>query len=283
MHVSRIVLNVDGWYAHDPDSRAARMISPAIRARDTEALPDDAPSDADRLPALAAHHGVVGHAQAAGRARLNGRPRINRRDFATLDDGGPAPTSSPYNAASRTSTPPAPSRTPPTPATTTQRSAPAIATASTPSSTLRPARHSRSPAVPAAPTPAYASPDAHRRPVRPPPVGGRGARGARQGAATGESTTRPCWPSSAASPTNSLAQPARACALQAERHTRAPRAITRGLLVSATSERLRSARSDACHCQSGSGWGGDVRHCQSGSGWGGDVRPARLVLGLAAG
>jgi len=50
---------------------------------------DDAPSDADRLPELAAGHGVVGHAQAAGRARLNGEPRINRRDFASLDDGLP--------------------------------------------------------------------------------------------------------------------------------------------------------------------------------------------------
>ena len=65
------------------------MYSPATSVRDTEALVEDAPSDADRLPAHAARHGIVGHAQAAGRARLHGRPRINRRDFATLDDGRP--------------------------------------------------------------------------------------------------------------------------------------------------------------------------------------------------
>lgn len=50
---------------------------------------EDARSDADDLPATAASHGVVGHAQATGRARLNGRARINRRDFATLDHGTP--------------------------------------------------------------------------------------------------------------------------------------------------------------------------------------------------
>jgi hypothetical protein len=89
MHVSRIVLDIERWYAHDPDSRAARMFSPAVSARDADALIADAPSHADRLPGLAARHGVVGHAQAVGRARLAGRPRINRRDFATLDHGLP--------------------------------------------------------------------------------------------------------------------------------------------------------------------------------------------------
>lgn len=89
MHVSRIAIDLDRWYAHDIDRRAALMYSPATTARDAKALIDDAPSDADRLPALAARHGAVGHAQAAGRARLHGRPRINRRDFATLDDGRP--------------------------------------------------------------------------------------------------------------------------------------------------------------------------------------------------
>jgi hypothetical protein len=89
MHVSRIALDLEAWYAQDEDTRARRMFSPAISARDAEALIDDAPSDADRLPELAAGHGVVGHAQAAGRARLNGEPRINRRDFASLDDGLP--------------------------------------------------------------------------------------------------------------------------------------------------------------------------------------------------
>jgi deferrochelatase/peroxidase EfeB len=87
MQVSRIAIDLERWYAHDNERRAALMYSPATSARDAEALADDAPSNADRLPALAARHGTVGHAQAAGRARLHGRPRINRRDFATLDDG----------------------------------------------------------------------------------------------------------------------------------------------------------------------------------------------------
>jgi hypothetical protein len=89
MHVCRIVLDLERWYAQDRDGRAARMFSPAVSASDAEAFVDDAPSHADRLPGLAAQHGVVGHAQAVGRARLDRRPRINRRDFATLDDGLP--------------------------------------------------------------------------------------------------------------------------------------------------------------------------------------------------
>jgi hypothetical protein len=89
MQVSRIAIDLERWYAHDIERRSALMYSPATSARDAEALVDDAPSAADRLPTLAARHGIVGHAQAAGRARLHGRPRINRRDFATLDDGRP--------------------------------------------------------------------------------------------------------------------------------------------------------------------------------------------------
>jgi hypothetical protein len=87
MHVSRIVMDLERWYAHDRDSRAARMFSPTVSAQQAEQFVDDAPSHAHRLPSLAAQHGLVGHAQAVGRARLAGGPRINRRDFATLDDG----------------------------------------------------------------------------------------------------------------------------------------------------------------------------------------------------
>jgi hypothetical protein len=89
MHVSRIVLDLDGWYAQDPERRAALMFSPATTTRDAEGFVEDARSDADRMPALAARHGLVGHAQAAGRARLHARPRINRRDFASLDGDQP--------------------------------------------------------------------------------------------------------------------------------------------------------------------------------------------------
>lgn len=89
MHISRIVLDLERWYAQHQEDRAAGMFSPAVSARNAETLTDDAPSDADRLPGLVARHGIVGHAQAAGRARLAGRPRINRRDFATVDHGLP--------------------------------------------------------------------------------------------------------------------------------------------------------------------------------------------------
>jgi hypothetical protein len=89
MHVSRIVLDLERWYAQDRDRRAARMFSPAVSARQAAAFADDAPSDAEGLPSLAARHGAVGHAQTAGRARLDGRARINRRDFATIDQGLP--------------------------------------------------------------------------------------------------------------------------------------------------------------------------------------------------
>lgn len=89
MHVSHLTLDVDSWYEQDADRRSAHMFSPAIDADAAEKLVDDARSDADNLPASAAAHGLVGHAQATGRARLNGEPRINRRDFATLDGGSP--------------------------------------------------------------------------------------------------------------------------------------------------------------------------------------------------
>ncbi|WP_433333331.1 DUF7405 family protein [Spirillospora sp. CA-294931] len=89
MHVSRIGLDLDSWYEQDDDTRAAQMYGPGVTHEEAQRLVEDAGSDADRLRAMAAAHGRVGHAQATGRARLNGRPRINRRDFATLDDGAP--------------------------------------------------------------------------------------------------------------------------------------------------------------------------------------------------
>jgi hypothetical protein len=106
MHVSRIAIDLEGWYAQDDERRAALMFSPATTAHEAAALTEDAPSDVDRLPALAARHATVGHAQAAGRARLYGRARINRRDFPPSTAAHRAPTSSPCNKRSRTSTPP---------------------------------------------------------------------------------------------------------------------------------------------------------------------------------
>ena len=89
MHVSRLALDLDAWYALDAEARAALMYAPTVSAAAAATLAEDAPSDFERLPEAARAYGVVGHAQAAARARLNGRPRLNRRDFATLDDGLP--------------------------------------------------------------------------------------------------------------------------------------------------------------------------------------------------
>jgi hypothetical protein len=89
MHVSRIHLDLERWYALAVEHRAKLMFSAATTPGAATRFNTDAASDADRLPSLAARHGIVGHAQAAGRARLHGTPRINRRDFATIDDGRP--------------------------------------------------------------------------------------------------------------------------------------------------------------------------------------------------
>jgi hypothetical protein len=89
MHVSRLALDVDGWYRIDAEQRAALMYAPTVSSSSAAALAEDAPSAFERLPDTASAYGVVGHAQAAARARLDGRPRVNRRDFATIDDGIP--------------------------------------------------------------------------------------------------------------------------------------------------------------------------------------------------
>ena len=89
MHVSRLTLDVDRWYAMDEARRAALMYAPTVTPRHAALFADDAPADFERLPATARSHGLVGHAQAAARARRDGRPRINRRDFVTFDDGIP--------------------------------------------------------------------------------------------------------------------------------------------------------------------------------------------------
>jgi hypothetical protein len=89
MHVSRINLDLEGWYGQDRARRTALMYAPTVTPRQAAQFSEDAPADFEHLPATARRHGVVGHAQAAARARLDGRPRINRRDFVTFDDGIP--------------------------------------------------------------------------------------------------------------------------------------------------------------------------------------------------
>jgi hypothetical protein len=89
MHVSRINLDLEGWYGVDQAGRTALMYAPTVTPGQAAQFADDAPADFEHLPATARRYGVVGHAQAAARARLDGRPRINRRDFVTFDDGIP--------------------------------------------------------------------------------------------------------------------------------------------------------------------------------------------------
>jgi hypothetical protein len=89
MHVSRLTLDIDRWYALDAARRAALMYAPTVTPQQAALFADDATADFERLPETARRHGVVGHAQAAARARRHGRPRLNRRDFVTFDDGIP--------------------------------------------------------------------------------------------------------------------------------------------------------------------------------------------------
>lgn len=87
--MSRIVLNLEQWYAKDRDEQSALLHGPTVTAREAEELVDDAPSGHADMPGIVARHGVAGHAQAAARARVNDVPLINRRDFATVDDDQP--------------------------------------------------------------------------------------------------------------------------------------------------------------------------------------------------
>lgn len=89
MHVSRIVLDLEAWYAQPHEQRTALMYAPTVTPDEADGFVDDALSDADRLPEVVREHGIVGHAQASARARVGNVPKINRRDFATLDDDLP--------------------------------------------------------------------------------------------------------------------------------------------------------------------------------------------------
>ncbi len=105
MHVSRLALDVERWYDHDQERRAALMYAPTVSSTEAVSLSEDAPSDFDRLPSTASRYGLVGHAQAAARARLDGRPRLNRRDSRPSTTASPGRTSSRCSAPSRISTP----------------------------------------------------------------------------------------------------------------------------------------------------------------------------------
>ena len=117
-HVSKLDLDLDGWYAQSHDERATRMFSPHHAGEvgergealgettDLDDLPmRDAHAETDvarRTHHDAAEEGVVGHAQKLSRARFdlarrqNGAesdatldPTILRRDFDTTDEGSP--------------------------------------------------------------------------------------------------------------------------------------------------------------------------------------------------
>jgi hypothetical protein len=87
MHVSRMRLRLDSWYALDAEERVTRMFAPQVTGRDVAHFTTDAPARPDRLTEAARHFGVVGHSQTSARARRNGRPVILRRDFDTTDGG----------------------------------------------------------------------------------------------------------------------------------------------------------------------------------------------------
>jgi hypothetical protein len=87
MHVSRMRLRLDSWYALDTRERVARMFAPQVTARDVARFTTDAPSRPEELDQAAERYGVVGHSQTSARARRNGHPVILRRDFDTTDDG----------------------------------------------------------------------------------------------------------------------------------------------------------------------------------------------------
>ncbi|MGH3003495.1 MAG: DUF7405 family protein [Gaiellaceae bacterium] len=87
MHVSRMRLRLDSWYALDTEERVGRMFAPQLTAHDVAGFTTDAPSRPERLAQAARRYGVVGHSQTSARARRNGRPVILRRDFDTADGG----------------------------------------------------------------------------------------------------------------------------------------------------------------------------------------------------
>jgi hypothetical protein len=87
MHVSRMRLRLDSWYALDERERVARMFAPQVTPKQVPRFTTDAPSDPAGLDRAASHYGVVGHSQSSARARRHGKPLILRRDFDTADGG----------------------------------------------------------------------------------------------------------------------------------------------------------------------------------------------------
>jgi hypothetical protein len=87
MHVSRMRLRLESWYALDEADRVARMFAPQVTARDVAGFTNDAPSHPRQLTYAARRYGVVGHAQSSATVRQHDRPLILRRDFDTVDDG----------------------------------------------------------------------------------------------------------------------------------------------------------------------------------------------------
>jgi hypothetical protein len=87
MHVSRMRLRLDSWYALADSARVARMFAPQVTTDEVAHFTSDAPSHPEQLAQAASRFGVIGHSQTSARARRNGRPVILRRDFDTTDGG----------------------------------------------------------------------------------------------------------------------------------------------------------------------------------------------------
>ncbi|MFC6989488.1 hypothetical protein ACFQJD_13660 [Haloplanus sp. GCM10025708] len=88
MHVSRLDLDLDAWYALSESDRVARMFSPAVSSADVEGFENAVPF-ADRVREHAREYGVVGHHEKVAQTRRDGTPLLLRRDFNTLDGGVP--------------------------------------------------------------------------------------------------------------------------------------------------------------------------------------------------
>jgi hypothetical protein len=88
MHVSYMLLDLDGWYTKlTQQQRVARMYSPQTTVADVAKFTTDAPGNPKEITQAMTEYGVIGHSQAAALARRNNRPVIIRRDFDTVDGG----------------------------------------------------------------------------------------------------------------------------------------------------------------------------------------------------
>ncbi|MFB6206772.1 MAG: hypothetical protein ABEJ05_09645 [Haloglomus sp.] len=88
MHLSHLREDLGEWWAMADDERLARMFSPDTASEEVAEFERAVPVEGDARED-ASEHGVVGHFQKVARARRDGEPLLLRRDFNTVDGGGP--------------------------------------------------------------------------------------------------------------------------------------------------------------------------------------------------